>query len=145
MEKNPSRSKPPLLRAFELKLTVICSLVFVHGLGGHPENTWTYEAEGKSSKRLKSLFVSSRSSKTSGGEAADQKSTSTFWPRDLLAEQLPNVRLLTYGYDADPTQFFNSVNRMSLFNHATEMLTVIAGEREGHAVGTKYLSDIGPR
>jgi hypothetical protein len=49
----------------------IDSIVFIHGLNGHRERTWTDDA------------------------------TSICWPRDFLPAVVPNARILTYGYDAD--------------------------------------------
>lgn len=47
------------------------SIVFVHGLTGHRDRTWT--APGAKEP----------------------------WPRSLLPQDLPNCRILSYGYDAD--------------------------------------------
>ncbi|KAK1641366.1 hypothetical protein BDP81DRAFT_418760, partial [Colletotrichum phormii] len=49
----------------------VVDIVFVHGLKGHREKTWTAE---KSSQP---------------------------WPKALLPSEIPNARVLAYGYDAD--------------------------------------------
>jgi hypothetical protein len=49
----------------------INSIVFIHGLNGHRERTWTDDR------------------------------TNTCWPRDLLPDAISNGRILSYGYDAD--------------------------------------------
>jgi hypothetical protein len=46
------------------------SIVAVHGLGGHPMNTWTHA------------------------------STGNLWLRDFLPFAIPNARIMTFGYDA---------------------------------------------
>jgi hypothetical protein len=47
------------------------SLVFIHGLDGHPFETWT------------------------------DSQNHVFWPRDLMPSVLPGTRVLTYGYNED--------------------------------------------
>lgn len=49
-------------------------VVFVHGLMGNRETTWTKNEEGLGS---------------------------VMWPRDLLPKEFPNARIITWGYDAD--------------------------------------------
>ncbi|KAI1127148.1 hypothetical protein F5Y10DRAFT_243265 [Nemania abortiva] len=46
-------------------------LVLVHGFGGDPFETWTYQEDG----------------------------TSVFWPEDLLIEETPQTRILSFGYE----------------------------------------------
>ena len=47
-----------------------CSIVAVHGLGGHAFNTWTHPG------------------------------TDTCWVRDLLHDRLPGTRIMVFGYNA---------------------------------------------
>ena len=48
-------------------------VIAIHGLNGHPRDTWTYgEAEGQ-----------------------------VFWLQDFLPKALPGARIFTYGYDSD--------------------------------------------
>ena len=63
------------------------SIVAVHGLNGHREKSWTDDKSG------------------------------ILWLRDLLPLQLPNVRVLTFGYDADTLRLSN-VSQLSLSDHA---------------------------
>lgn len=88
----------------------IHSLVLVHGLGGHPLSTWTYE-------RRRSLL----------GNSANVR---IFWPLDLLAPTLSNVRILTYGYDSDPAHVFDSVSRISMYQHASNLLQDLSRDEE---------------
>ncbi|KAK4227230.1 hypothetical protein QBC38DRAFT_455462 [Podospora fimiseda] len=53
-------------------------IVLVHGLFGHPENTWT---------------AGSRP------EVNPDSSDGVFWPYDLLPAELPRARILIWGYD----------------------------------------------
>lgn len=56
---------------FVALLTNHVSIVFVHGLTGNRESTWT------------------------------DKAAKVFWPRDILAKDLTKARIVTFGYDAD--------------------------------------------
>jgi hypothetical protein len=58
--------------------TAQVDIVFVHGLNGHPHDSWT-----------------------------SHKQTGCFWPLDLLPDILAPVRprILTYGYNANVTAF----------------------------------------
>jgi hypothetical protein len=67
------------------------SIVAVHGLNGHREKSWTDDQSG------------------------------VLWLRDLLPHQLPNVRVLTFGYDAD-TLRLSGVSQLSLNDHATSLV-----------------------
>lgn len=90
------------------------SIIFVHGLRGHPRETWTsrYKPEnqnmvGASKRRqhLRSLFRSSSphpesdNSSLQKGMATQQEQV--FWPQDYLAEDIAQARVWTYGYNAD--------------------------------------------
>jgi len=68
----------------------VIDIVAVHGLNGHREKSWT-----------------------------DDQSR-VLWLRDLLPHQLPNVRVLTFGYDAD-TLRLSGVSQLSLNDHATSL------------------------
>ncbi|KAG8846226.1 hypothetical protein FRB91_001059, partial [Serendipita sp. 411] len=41
----------------------------------------------------------------------------TMWLRDLLPEDIPNARILSYGYDAD-TRSFSRTSTQNIFRHA---------------------------
>lgn len=57
--------------------------MFLHGLTGDREDTWT------------------------------DKKAKVFWPRDLLPGKLPKARIITFGYDADVIGFMTvSMNRI---------------------------------
>ncbi|KAK4895529.1 hypothetical protein LTR27_006311 [Elasticomyces elasticus] len=72
----------------------VVDLVFVHGLNGHREKTWT----------------------------ADNH---VFWPKDLLAHDLPNARLLAFGYDSR-THAPKDLSRQTFHGHATTLLQVLS-------------------
>jgi hypothetical protein len=92
------------------------SFVLVHGLGGHPEDTWTYDPNRLPSN-LASLLRRPAAAKV-------------FWPSDLLAPSFPNVRILAYGYDSDPVRVFDNVSRVSVYQHASNLLQDLARDDE---------------
>ncbi|CCA75680.1 related to tetratricopeptide repeat domain protein-Neosartorya fischeri, partial [Serendipita indica DSM 11827] len=53
----------------------------------------------------------------------------TLWLRDLLPGELPNVRVLTYGYDAD-TRNRECVSTQTIYLHAEAFLRDLSRERE---------------
>lgn len=76
------------------------SIVFVHGLTGHRENTWTAH------------------------DATEP------WPKTLLPTKLPNARILTFGYDASVADWRSVVSEARVGNHASNLLNALANFRE---------------
>ena len=81
--------------------------MFVHGLGGDRELTWTYVG----------------------------KTSSTFWPKDLLPKACPEARIMTFGYSSDWVRFFGlagpeRISQTTIKNHSTALLGDLAGFRE---------------
>ncbi|CAG7985244.1 unnamed protein product [Penicillium salamii] len=76
-------------------------IVFVHGLNGHPQNSWT------------------------------SKVTGCFWPVDLLPDILAaqRPRILTYGYNANVTAFTDGVSRDTVVSHAETLASSLAANR----------------
>lgn len=70
----------------------VVDVVAIHGLGGHYLHTWT---------------------------ATDAKGNPSVWLRGFLPHQLPNARIMSYGYDST-VQFNKSVAGISDF--ATQLL-----------------------
>ncbi|KAK0622531.1 hypothetical protein B0T14DRAFT_425223, partial [Immersiella caudata] len=79
----------------------IVDIVFVHGLGGHRELTWTASGASKP------------------------------WPQLLLPSKLPNARILTFGYDASVADWNRMVSQNRVANHAWGLLTSLAAHRQG--------------
>jgi protein SERAC1 len=73
--------------------------VFVHGLTGNRETTWTH------------------------------KQTKTFWPQNLLGVDLPNARILTFGYDADVMGVLKIAGSNTLRNHGKSLANELALRR----------------
>ncbi|KAI1416198.1 hypothetical protein F5Y13DRAFT_128814 [Hypoxylon sp. FL1857] len=110
------------------------NIVFVHGLRGHPERTWTSgdeaDSQHQSSKPKRRYFPnifkkeskSSRGIEISSGTSAQR----IFWPHDFLIQDLPDARVWTYGYDADVTGgLFQPNNQNSISQHGRDLDTKI--------------------
>ena len=85
-----------------LGLIFLHSVIFLHGLQGHPKNTWTFGRTQDEKERGKLAKILHLKPKTANTVA----STSCFWPEDLLPVDFKDVRILTYGYDSHVSHFF---------------------------------------
>ena len=96
-------------------------IVIVHGLQGHPLKTWTWTRKAKSnttehahapSKKFFNIHRKpkendrSASGPSLGAQATGGFEKDTYWPRDLLPNDFPHARVLTYGYDSHVSHFF---------------------------------------
>ncbi|KAK3383654.1 hypothetical protein B0T24DRAFT_605806 [Lasiosphaeria ovina] len=60
-----------------------------------------------------------------GGE--NGKSSSVFWPADLLPHDCPQARVLVYGYDTKITRFMSgATSQNSVFSHAKDLLFTLS-------------------
>ena len=75
----------------------------MHGLNGHREKSWTDEQ------------------------------TRTMWLRDLLPIQVPNARIMTFGYDAD-TLKLSDVSHLTLNDHGVSLIVDLLRVRRGPEV-----------
>ncbi|RSL47813.1 hypothetical protein CEP54_013216 [Fusarium duplospermum] len=90
--------------------TTKADIVFVHGLDGHRDKTWTCQ----------------------GTDDMDP----VFWPRDLLPSDCQDARILSFGYNASVAHFFNSGNdkhpiapTTTIDNHSVALLDSLKGLR----------------
>lgn len=79
-------------------------VVFVHGLNGHPEATWTSEK------------------------------SKVFWPVQLLPPviQEDNTRIMVYGYDADVTSLIDGGSKDKIHIHAEQLVAELCANRRRH-------------
>jgi hypothetical protein len=82
---------------------VTTSICFTHGLGGGARSTWTYR-EKLSRRRI-------------------------FWPVELLGSQIPNARIITFGYDTDvgSTRY---LTQSVIYQHGRQLLSALVKVRE---------------
>ncbi|KAI0163924.1 hypothetical protein GGR57DRAFT_451829 [Xylariaceae sp. FL1272] len=91
-------------------------IVFVHGLGGHREGTWA-GTEPSTGVRIE-------------------------WIRDLLPEDLPSARIITYGYDSDVTSALYLTQKV-LYAHTKSLLTDLKRLREHSPAHNRPLMFVG--
>jgi hypothetical protein len=60
------------------------------------------------------------------------------WPRDLLGLELPDARIILYGYNSDASDFFSLENENSIFRCAEDMLSDLKGICGGDAQVISY-------
>ena len=84
-------------------------IVFVHGLTGNAYNTWLH------------------------------KDTKIHWPSALLKQDIPDARVLSFGYDADIVGFWNPASNSRLSNHAENMVGALVRKRERTNTETRRL------
>jgi hypothetical protein len=83
------------------------SIVALHGLNGHREETWTA---------------------TNG----------VHWLRDLLPGDIPQARILCWGYDAN-THAADRVSWQYLYDHSTSLVSDLCRKRQITNVGAHWL------
>jgi hypothetical protein len=118
------------------------SIVFVHGLQGHPKKTWTSKSiasKGSNSTKIEHKTPSKGLkfwSKTRLSSTSTRKSTNgleehiTFWPYHLLHNDCKNVRILTWGYNSNISEFFSgSTNKGNILSYSRDLLGDLTGER----------------
>src|SRR5450756_1051689 len=76
------------------------SIIFIHGLTGDRERTWT------------------------------AKNAPLPWIKTLLPTEIPNVRILTFGYDAYVANWRGMVSKNRVGNHSMNLITAVAAYRE---------------
>lgn len=115
------------------------SVIFIHGLRGHPRHTWeeSRSVAGSSEEAatprrrtnpLKSFF--GPKPRPVPSDQPEQPSK-VFWPEDYLIDDIPEVRVWTYGYDADAIGgVFQANNKNSVSQHGRDLAVKIEREVE---------------
>ncbi|KAI0407382.1 hypothetical protein F4802DRAFT_605555 [Xylaria palmicola] len=93
------------------------NIVFVHGLRGHPRETW--ESRSQSPMYEARFGVADRSSPV-------QKSELIYWLADLLPSEVPGAKIWTYGYNADVIGgLFQANNKNSILQHGHDFMVKV--------------------
>ncbi len=111
------------------------SIIFVHGLGGSPQRTWTKVRKrppppSESRKSWTDILKGHGRKQELGVSTAVPEERDVFWPRDLLPKIVKNARIMTYGYDSRPFRFGKTVNQNTISEHARNMLNGIQRQRQ---------------
>ncbi|MCJ1475942.1 hypothetical protein MMC13_004606 [Lambiella insularis] len=122
----------PVYSSSSRGVEIVANIIFVHGLFGHPQKTWTTQLP-KSSDNISHQSSTEVASSTNPKSAADQAAASAkrdsrmiFWPADLLPSVLPDVRIFTWGYDADIHHWASSTSQNNVHQHAGNLLGDLA-------------------
>jgi predicted alpha/beta hydrolase family esterase len=52
-----------------------------------------------------------------------------FWPRDLLKDDFPKARIMTFGYNTNITQGYQAAHQGNIFSHARDLLYELEEKR----------------
>ncbi|KAL9632948.1 MAG: hypothetical protein Q9164_004993 [Protoblastenia rupestris] len=100
----PNRPAPPSTLGLRVVnpclVDALIDIVFVHGLTGGRESTWT------------------------------AKGANACWPELLLTNDLPEARVITYGYDADVVHFWSMASQNTVGDHSQKLLISLANLRD---------------
>lgn len=126
-------------------------MVFIHGIQGHPRETWTKDLtigpSGQSQSRHKPILFPKWLRKADPNRKEDW-----FWPQDGLSEDIKNVRIATYGYDSQVSKWFSGPsNQSNIFQLGESLLNDISVFRQdnptrpiifvAHSMGGLVLKD----
>jgi hypothetical protein len=110
------------------------SIVFVHGIQGHPEKTWLHDGRPKqpttSSTSWRTLLRFRRHRSQSRSSVGESTQQAVYWPRDLLPRDCPNARIIAFGYDSWVTRGYVAADKGSIFSHAKDLLYALDRIRE---------------
>lgn len=140
-----------VLHVPENESSIVADIVFVHGLGGHPQDTWQFGNQHKAKpdvteKRPKWKLFKSKEPKTpsqnesmSPTGSQDQametdvgsaQRSSCLWPFHLVPMDFENVRVMTYGYDSHPTHFYKGgTQQTTITDHSEQLLKSVTNCR----------------
>lgn len=106
-------------------------IVFVHGLQGHARDTWLHTSKPASQpKKSKSIFGRRSTEANDTTNAPDSRTGDCFWPQELLAQDFPNARIFTYGYDSNVTNFFSGpADTSNILDRGRDLMTRVASQR----------------
>ena len=109
------------LRVISSPIDSIVDIIFVHGLTGDAFDTW-YKKVAEAAGQEKAIALENNGQQNDKGLAHQRDSGGIYWPLQLLPNELPDARILTFGYDADITHVFGAVGQEKLRDHADTLL-----------------------
>ena len=60
--------------------------------------------------------------KCANEEDSSRKKKDVYWPKDLLCEDIPKARIMTFGYNSGVTKGYKAANQGNIFSHARNLL-----------------------
>ncbi|KAI1748731.1 hypothetical protein F4782DRAFT_345879 [Xylaria castorea] len=138
----------------------LVDVVFIHGLGGHPIQSWQYDDSVASTTRTKtdplgrdgSLKLLLKRTRSSDGkhrpatvprngtwQPESNASSLLFWPRDLLPMVCPEARVITWGYRTLCSGDVPVAAQLDLFSHAKDLLWELGALRDSPDVQQRPL------
>ena len=107
---------------------ILYSVIFIHGLFGDPEKTWTGHLPRSNSPPPKhpdeNSILEARNEHDTGHK--DSKGRGIFWPALLLPKVVDKAQISTWGYDADIDDLWSSASQNTVGQHATNLLSDMA-------------------
>ena len=64
-----------------------------------------------------------------GGNVSTWTSENICWPSDLLPSDIPDARIISFGYDASIVGFWAPVSENSVKNHALNLVAALVADR----------------
>ncbi|KAF8249194.1 hypothetical protein K440DRAFT_544280, partial [Wilcoxina mikolae CBS 423.85] len=106
-------------------------IVFIHGLQGHPRRTWVGKRRSTPKRRLRNFLSRILQSRSTGLDAgSSSQPDDVYWPEDLLPADIPDTRILTYGYDSHVSAFFSgAANQNNIYQHGRSLLNGLEAVR----------------
>ncbi|KAI9055794.1 hypothetical protein LZ554_000735 [Drepanopeziza brunnea f. sp. 'monogermtubi'] len=94
-----------------------------HGLARSPKRERAFKRPRETSSSSNLGIRKPFCRRSSSQDGRDAKPAEVFWPLDLLPDDCPNARILTWGYDSRVTNFFGgSENQSNVFAHARNLV-----------------------
>ncbi|KAL2289344.1 hypothetical protein FJTKL_02347 [Diaporthe vaccinii] len=108
----------------------IANIVLVHGLFGGPWKTWAAKVRSPRSALISAKNpASSASSVDSPANPQHIPSKHVFWPESLLPTAAENVKVYSFGYDADVERFMSSAGLNTVHQHGRNLFNELSALR----------------